>query len=591
MSRWWERFPGRGEYELAELARRGYEYQRDEASWAAGRLELTATCSIGDVKVLVRAFFPDSYPYFPPAVTAPDLTVLLHQDPVSKLLCLLPDDTRAWSPSDDCLASLLDEQLPKLLRGATAGTTAAPADALPDAEPISAFLTYEAGSHLSVGLWTIAQDVSHGKLFIGFDNVDPARGAVLAIANPANEALARADEQIIQRYGGRTQLHARWGRLEAPPIATDAENLYRNLTRLHAHLAIPQWITVRDDEAARIQFEILGALFQEEEVRGQVSDNWLFLARRAIHPPRHRHRSNVGRASVRAQTRVTLVRSGRESAETNRARVPELRPLTDKKIALVGAGSIGSVCAVELARAGVRELAIWDSDYLEVANTVRWAAGRTYAGLAKVQALREHIEREYPYTRVSQYPYRMGHPVIPVAGASESGYSETDQIEQMLAGVALVLDATAQFSVGHLLSQTCLERKIPHVWVNTTPGAWGGLIARSIPGKTAGCWRCSKYFQDEEKLPSPVSSPEGDRAVHPIGCLHPTFTGAALDINQVALAAVRMIASTLCSDTKGGYPFIPWDYSVVNFRSDTGEVIAPSWSTAVLQKHPSCDHS
>lgn len=591
MAHWWERCPERYQFELAELERLDYEYRRDENAWNAGRLELAVTYPLGDAKLGLRAFFPDTYPFFPPSVTAPNAAFPLHQDPVSKLLCLLPEDSSAWSPRSDSLASLLSEQMPKLLRSAAEGAGADAANALPDAEPMAAFLTYEAASHLGVGDWTMPEDVTSGKLLIGFDRLAPVRGAVLLVSDHGNRELGRADVQLASRYADRPRLYARWGRLDAPPLGTTADNLYRELLRLHPDLSTPLWLSIRDDDTARIQVEILAALFREEQVRGDISDNWLFVARKSTRPPRHRHRRNAGRASIRPKTEVTLVRTGRESMETLRARIPELRPLADKKIVLFGAGSVGSVCAVELARAGVKELAILDSDHLEVANSVRWVVGRNYAGLSKVQALREHIEREYPHTSVSQFPYRLGQPHIPSPGDPNAKVSELEILDQMLGGAALVLDATAQFSVGHLLSVICRERGIPHVWVSTTPGAWGGLIGRSVPGKTAGCWRCSKHFQNREELPSPRADPNGDRAVHPAGCFHPTFTGAALDINQVALAAVRVVASVICAGSDGGYPEMSWDFAVVNYRAEDGQAIPPEWSTSELLKHPDCDHS
>lgn len=591
MAYWWERIPQRYQFELAELERQGYEYRRSEEAWAAGRLELAVVYSRDGANLALRAFFPDTYPYFPPAVTAPEATLPLHQDPVAKLLCLLPEDSSVWRPRADTLASLLSEQIPKLLRSTGAAAGADAADALPDAEPIAAFLTYDPGSHIGVGDWAIPADVTTGKLVIGFDRLVPARGTVLLVSDQGNRALVRADEHLWRRYVDRARLHARWGRLDALPIGTTADNLRRQLLTAHPHLSAPLWLSVQDDEAARVQVEIVGALFREEQVRGQIGDNWLFVARQLIQPPRQRHRRNAGRGGIRPKTNVMLARADRESVETLRARVPELRLLANKKIALFGAGSVGSVCAVELARAGVKELAVLDPDHLEVANSVRWAAGRTYAGLAKVQALREHIHREYPYTTVSEFPYRLGQPHIPTTSDPVAKVTESEVLSRMLDGADLVLDATAQFAVGHLLSDVCRERKIPHVWVNTTPGAWGGLIGRSVPGRTAGCWRCSKYLQNEDTLPSPRADPDGDRAVHPVGCLHPTFTGAALDINQIALAAVRVVASTMCAGSQAAYPEMSWDFAVVNYRAEDGKAIPPEWTTSALLKHSECDHS
>src|SRR5687768_13956291 len=54
------------------------------------------------------------------------------------------------------------------------------------------------------------------------------------------------------------------------------------------------------------------------------------------------------------------------------SRAPELAPLPNKKVVIVGLGCLGSTTAMSLARAGVGELHLVDHDFVDPATTGRW---------------------------------------------------------------------------------------------------------------------------------------------------------------------------------------------------------------------------
>lgn len=74
--------------------------------------------------------------------------------------------------------------------------------------------------------------------------------------------------------------------------------------------------------------------------------------------------------------------------------------LTDKKVLLIGAGSLGSYVAMELAKTGVRNLTIYDGDVLEPVNTVRWADGSQGIRANKARLLERMLKAQYPELQV-----------------------------------------------------------------------------------------------------------------------------------------------------------------------------------------------
>jgi molybdopterin/thiamine biosynthesis adenylyltransferase len=200
------------------------------------------------------------------------------------------------------------------------------------------------------------------------------------------------------------------------------------------------------------------------------------------------------------------------------------------------------------------------------------------AGLRKTDAIKSFIEQSYPYTQVIPLHIRIGDPEEP----------QKEALEKFIEGVDLIYDATAEYGVQYFISELASEKNIPYICVSTTYGAWGGFIARVLPGRT-GCWSCLKYWQIEEgDKRIPIPNQKEDAVVQPKGCADPTFTGASFDGSHIALAGVRHAVSTLSQGNGTMYPSVEWDVVVINFRNESGNIISPEHKTFKLTKHPSC---
>jgi hypothetical protein len=75
--------------------------------------------------------------------------------------------------------------------------------------------------------------------------------------------------------------------------------------------------------------------------------------------------------------------------------------LAAARVVVVGAGSLGSAVATQLARAGVGHLALVDPELLEDANLGRHALGMDDLGYFKAQALRDRLRRDVPTVDVT----------------------------------------------------------------------------------------------------------------------------------------------------------------------------------------------
>lgn len=75
--------------------------------------------------------------------------------------------------------------------------------------------------------------------------------------------------------------------------------------------------------------------------------------------------------------------------------------LLDKKVLLVGAGSLGSYVAKELVKAGVKELTIYDGDTLIEENLLRHAVDGFGVGYSKTVGLKCELERIHPEIHIN----------------------------------------------------------------------------------------------------------------------------------------------------------------------------------------------
>ena len=219
---------------------------------------------------------------------------------------------------------------------------------------------------------------------------------------------------------------------------------------------------------------------------------------------------------------------------------------------------------------------------MDAGTTLRWPFGVSAAAHLKVDVLRGFAAANYPFVAVETSKHRIGnvHP-----GAFEEGFADRDRVDDFFDDLDLVIDASAEFGVQHLIADRAREREVPFLHMSGTHGGWGGLVFRVTPSR--GCWYCTRHAIESGALPTPPQAPPREGVVQPTGCADPTFTGAGFDLAEVSLQGVRLAVATVSSGSSG-YPDYSWDYAALTLREAGGELVAPKWETSRPPRNPDC---
>ncbi|MBL0123643.1 MAG: ThiF family adenylyltransferase [Betaproteobacteria bacterium] len=496
MQPWWERWSRRYDDELDRLSKGGITFAKDEQEWQKGRLVLNLSYTVAGEPLELVAHFPDTYPFTRFEIVAPKLDLVRHQNPFGKHLCLIARSTRNWN-IDDTLADFLLARVPLLLELVKAPANSNAGQEEPQGEPFTDYYPYVTDTSVMVDSgWKLDPSITAGQLIVTGSANPIFRGAVVRVTRDGT-TLAAADPAIAKLF--TTTFQGRWVRWHEPIKSDTFKGILGVIATKFPYLKVPKFGTGRQPLP-----EVIGVVFPEEVRQGEFEDGWIFLIRDSQHEPYLARAVRAGRIDVTG-------------------RIPELQGLQDKRFAVIGLGALGALSAIELARSGVRELRMVDHDFVEAGTTCRWPLGLTAAGKIKSDVVQKFVSANYPYTQVIAFNG--------LVGGALPGFKYTDRANlETLLDVDLVYDATAETGLQYFLSRCAFESKIPYLSVSTTSGAWGGLLTRIRPGKTAGCWTCLQHAFNLSQIPTPADDLTGSVQVQ--GCkphFHRLWCGRRID--------------------------------------------------------------
>jgi molybdopterin/thiamine biosynthesis adenylyltransferase len=216
--------------------------------------------------------------------------------------------------------------------------------------------------------------------------------------------------------------------------------------------------------------------------------------------------------------------------------------LTERKVALVGCGSLGSKIAVMLARSGVGEFLLVDDDLFFPDNLVRHDLDWRDVGMHKAHSVGRRIRLVNPMAQCSVRKHRLG--------GQESGGS-IEGVLKSLAACDIIIDATADAGVFNYLCAAVAIEKKPMVWSEVFGGGFGGLIARHRPSKEpdpASMRRAiENWYVDQGKvLPRPTQRYGGEPGA-------PEIADDA-DVTVIAGHAARMAIDILIPREPSMFP-------------------------------------
>jgi hypothetical protein len=194
------------------------------------------------------------------------------------------------------------------------------------------------------------------------------------------------------------------------------------------------------------------------------------------------------------------------------------RRLSKKRVAIVGVGAIGSFVADQLVRAGVRNLRLFDYEYLRPGNSIRHLAGRLEWGRQKVDAtacvLRQHRPR-------------------PAVTATRLQVDSPATARQVFDDVDLVIDATGQAWATGLLAHQSHQTGTP--MLITYCQRAGDVV------------RIDRVQRNEgETWLAPLNpGPNEPPAVYDNGCGDPVSPTPPSSVSAAAAATARLAIDTL----------------------------------------------
>jgi len=146
--------------------------------------------------------------------------------------------------------------------------------------------------------------------------------------------------------------------------------------------------------------------------------------------------------------------------------------LADKRVAVVGCGSVGSKIADMLARSGVRRFTLVDDDVFFPANLIRNELDARAIGMHKVDALA---------IRLKDIAFDMDVNLRRVALGQQESAGTTESVMEDLTKTDLLIDATADPRAFNLISAIARRQRKPMVWCQVYAGGIGGVVARARP--------------------------------------------------------------------------------------------------------------
>ncbi len=148
--------------------------------------------------------------------------------------------------------------------------------------------------------------------------------------------------------------------------------------------------------------------------------------------------------------------------------------LARARVAVVGAGGLGSPCLLYLAAAGVGRLTIIDDDAVALSNLQRQVLFETAdAGEMKAERAASHLHALNPHVETVTVPLRL----------------DADNVDALLAGHDLIIDGCDSFTTRLLVADSALAAGVP--LVSGAVGPFDGQVAVFKGHDPAlPCYRC-----------------------------------------------------------------------------------------------------
>ncbi|NOX93598.1 MAG: ThiF family adenylyltransferase, partial [Alphaproteobacteria bacterium] len=175
----------------------------------------------------------------------------------------------------------------------------------------------------------------------------------------------------------------------------------------------------------------------------------------------------------------------------------------EKKVGIVGLGSLGSKIAVSLARSGVRQFELVDGDILHTGNLERHDGDWRDVGRHKVELMAHRLRLIRRGVEVDVWRSAIG---------AQVSSQEAANVSQALTSCDLIIDATANPDVFNHLAGLSLRHNRSLIWGAVYAGGVGGEMARARIDKDPSPYDIrtviNQYYEISDETP-PVATGRG----------------------------------------------------------------------------------
>lgn len=209
--------------------------------------------------------------------------------------------------------------------------------------------------------------------------------------------------------------------------------------------------------------------------------------------------------------------------------------LSEKKVALIGCGAVGSHLAQYVAAVGVGTLGLVDDEVLQSPNVQRHALGVEFLGMNKAKALATALGRHFPHQRFA---------------ARDMTVEQVLQDEPAFVAEAdLVIVALGEPTLERRLNQVLgIRRPRIHAWLE--PLGVGGHVVVTGLGTGSGCYECLFEKDDVHGLTNRADlvAPGQHFNRTLAGCAGSFSPFSALDASRTALEAANACGRVLSGE-------------------------------------------
>lgn len=213
----------------------------------------------------------------------------------------------------------------------------------------------------------------------------------------------------------------------------------------------------------------------------------------------------------------------------------ETSVLSDKRVLLIGVGSVGSEISKRLAQTGFMKFGIADHDRLEVGNVARHAAGISDVGRYKVHAVKDLICEKNPYAEVQTHTAKVS-------------WENMESFRLLVRNADIVVCVPDDRTAKRVINRLCLEEGKVLIIAGAFRRAYGGQVLRIRPEESL-CFECFLNSLPEQANDEEIASIEKAAGLAYTDRPVPIEPGLANDIAPINQMVVKLVINEFSPGT------------------------------------------